>query len=215
MLDDMAKTDSAFYDGHRNWYVAGFLTAVILLAWSAIVAHHWTIGGWDLRLFRDINNWPDKWHGLFKALSIVKSSLWIGVAAVAIACLLRFWRLAWRLSAAIVSSYVVGWLLKHYIARPRPFLQLGHVHVRWIDSGTSFPSGHVMLITVVMLCVLPYLPKWLRWIVPLVILLVALSRIYLGLHTPVDVIGGFAVGLGVVSFIRIMPQSVKVVLRLD
>ena len=211
----MTKTDNAFYDGHRNWYIAGFLTAVVLLGWSALVAHHWTISGWDLRIFRHINNWPDSWRTTFKALSVVRSSLWLGVIAVVGACLFRFWRLAWRLAVAIIASYAVGFLLKHYIAKPRPFLQLGAVHQRWTDSGTSFPSGHVMLATVVMLCILPYLPKWLKWLVPVVILAVALSRIYLGLHTPIDVIGGFAVGLGVVSFIRILPQSIKVALRLD
>jgi membrane-associated phospholipid phosphatase len=43
---------------------------------------------------------------------------------------------------------------------------------------------------------------------------VGLSRVYLGVHTPLDVAAGFAVGVGVVCFWRILPTSLKKLLHL-
>lgn len=209
------KPDTAPYKGHRGWYIGSFIFAVLLLAVTAAIAHRRTITGWELTLFRDINDWPNKWTAFFKVASIAKESLWFGAAAVVLAFLLKMYRLSWRLAAEIVAGFAVAEFFKIVIDRPRPFALLPHVHQRWFDSGSGFPSGHATIITIIMLTLIPYLPKMWRWIVPVPIVLVALSRVYLGVHAPLDVIGGFAVGLGVVSFVRIMPQSLKVLLRLD
>jgi membrane-associated phospholipid phosphatase len=62
----------------------------------------------------------------------------------------------------------------------------------------------------------PYLPKMWRWIVPVAgIGAVAWSRMYLGLHAPLDIVGGFAIGMGVVAFIRVLPSKVSHFLRLN
>ena len=211
----VAETDTENYNGRQWWYVAGFVIALVLLVWGAMVAHTHKMAGWEVTLFRRINDWPNSWHVFFKVCSIAHNSLVIGALAVVLTFLLRQWRLTYRMSVAIITGYVIAALLKHEIARPRPFLLLHNVHLRWTDSGTGFPSGHAMVITIVMLSILPYLSKWWRWTVPVVIALVMISRVYLGLHAPLDVIGGFAVGLLVVSFMRILPQAIKEPLHLD
>lgn len=88
--------------------------------------------------------------------------------------------------------------------------------MRWADSGAGFPSGHVMVVTIILLTFMPYLPKMWRWILPIVgITAVSWSRMYLGLHAPLDIIGGFAIGVGVVTFVKILPKSVGNFLRLS
>jgi undecaprenyl-diphosphatase len=208
------KHEAAPY-GHNNWYIAGFIVSVVLFAATALLAHHHTISGVELKVFRHINDLSNKLTWPMKIATIAPDSEVFAAAAVVLAFLFRFYRLSWRLAVELVAGYVSAEAAKILVGRKRPFELLSNVHLRSMDTGNGFPSGHTMAITIIMFTLLPYLPKMWRWIVPVPIILVGFARVYLGVHAPLDIVGGFAVGLGVVSFVRILPQSLKVALRLD
>ena len=103
--------------------------------------------------------------------------------------------------AATMVSFVTAVILKAAIARPRPPAEL----VRVIEEadGYSFPSGHVMhyvvflgtLAFVLSTSVKPGVNRWLiQGAVLAVLMVIGLSRVYLGVHWPSDVLGGYAVG---------------------
>jgi len=60
------------------------------------------------------------------------------------------------------------------------------------------------------LTLIGYLPRRYRWVVPSAIIGVAISRIYLGVHAPLDIIGGFAIGWFCAEIVRfVIPGDMR------
>jgi membrane-associated phospholipid phosphatase len=210
----MALHVTQMTDDHRNRYFVALGAAIVALGLLILLVREHTLTGFELSFFRSINNLPDSWHTMVEIIS--EGGLFLGAGiAVVLACLRRF-KLAWRLVASMGSAYIAAKIVKTLIDRPRPEGMLGHLNLRVAESGAGFPSAHATIITVTLLTLFPYLPRKWRWvIVPIGIALVSLSRLYLGVHSPYDVLGGIALGVIIVSIIRILPRSIKVFCRLD
>lgn len=100
---------------------------------------------------------------------------------------------------AIASGITISFLLKSGFDRPRPDL----VPHGSIVYTSSFPSGHSMMSAVVYLTLGTLLARiqarrrikaYLLFLAALVTVAVGVSRIYLGVHWPSDVLAGWAAG---------------------
>jgi undecaprenyl-diphosphatase len=104
------------------------------------------------------------------------------------------------LLAASAGGILLNELLKGLFARPRPDLALRLTDVR----SLSFPSGHAMQSAIIYLTLAAFLARFVQaralkvYFVAfafLLSLLVGLSRVYLGVHYPSDVLAGWCAGL--------------------
>lgn len=123
-------------------------------------------------------------------------------SAVAVLLIMGFKRLGFLLLGNGLVAYFVASVSKELIARPRPPILWESIIAReWGMISYGYPSGHSALIAAMVLTLWPYVKKPYRpWLVVLVVL-VASSRIILGVHQPLDVVGGVLIGVlvGMVS----------------
>lgn len=197
------------------WVV--FLVGLVLLIISMVVAKGNTLTGWQASIFHAINNGP---AGLRSPALVITEALGAAypiILCVLIPLLLKKYRLSWRFFFTTGGAIVAGFAVKYVVNEPRPTAMLhGHnLHVRAIETGPGFPSGHMLAATALALTLWFILPRAWRWVSALWILLVAWSRIYLGVHTPADIVAGFAIGLMAVCFVRLLPSKIAKPLRLD
>jgi membrane-associated phospholipid phosphatase len=138
-------------------------------------------------------------HGISWIGFTPQVDVFIGVVLLA----MYFTGLRWEaVSAAFaVCGILLGLLIKLIVFRPRPSADLVHVF-RELPSA-AFPSGHVLMSTVFIgfLAFLAYTilkSSWARGLLVtafgILILLMGMSRIYLGQHWFSDVMGAYLLG---------------------
>lgn len=109
-----------------------------------------------------------------------------------------------RLGVYLLLSATANAQFKEIFATPRPFVLAPEVARGEMAVGTapgaSFPSGHAqMSATFWGYLALQVRRPWFWLLALLLIALVSLSRVYLGVHFPVDIWGGLAIAVGVLA----------------
>jgi undecaprenyl-diphosphatase len=211
------------FDALRNrwrWFpeleVLLALLAVVGTAWLFVQLADEVVEGdtqgfdeWVISALRDPEN-PrlprgPKWvHEVGRDITAIGGAtvvtLVVGSAAVYL-FLRRKSHAAWLMLLAVVSGVIVSTVLKNLIGRERPSVGSDLTTV----ITYSFPSGHSMLSAVAYLALGTMLARtesqrtvriFFMTIAVLTTLLVGISRVYLGVHYPSDVLGGWTAGLG-------------------
>jgi membrane-associated phospholipid phosphatase len=208
-----AKTSIA----HSYLFLLVVTGAFAITAISLSFAAHWIspFPG-DLKLTLLFQSYHGRW-----LLSFMKWVSYLGggwqSALLAIACcLILFCRLGTFkavLGLAAWFSTALSSVFKLMVGSPRPSDSL--VHVLAVEQSNGFPSGHAFyamaFLGLLVYFVLsrihqPVLRSFLSVILVVLIISIGASRVYLGVHWPSDVLGGYlcgAVSLGICIYIDI------------
>ena len=180
----------------RKGEIAAVIGGALLLAgsWVVVAATH-QVPHWESRVFEAVNDLPDfLWRPLWAPMQV--GSFVGSLVVVALTGLIsRNVRLT---LAALVASQLAFWLskaVKTTVSRGRPEALLANVHLREHAHGLGYVSGHTAVAFALAAVLVPSLPRGWQPVAWVIAALVALARVYAGVHLPLDVVGGAGLGL--------------------
>jgi membrane-associated phospholipid phosphatase len=154
----------------------------------------------DVRLYRQLNGGGGRSADALLSAITELGSMWASVGAGATLALRGRRRAAVDAVGAASAMWLAGQILKKAIGRPRPYASLSGIRLLiGKPAGTSWPSSHPAVLLAFTTVAARDLGASDPVKVGVIALagLVALSRVYLGVHFPSDVAGGLLVGRGV------------------
>ncbi|VAX76950.1 Putative undecaprenyl-diphosphatase YbjG [Serratia symbiotica] len=96
---------------------------------------------------------------------------------------------------ALLLSMLVSAVIRKLLPHDRPFVaRIGHLFLAH-EPDSSFPSNHGTAIFTFGLAFLFWYRIWLGGLLMIVAMGIAWSRIYLGIHWPLDMVSSFLIGL--------------------
>jgi undecaprenyl-diphosphatase len=173
----------------------------VLFGISALVLKAGALG-WDESLFRILNDVPAALASVLTPLSYLCRPVGIVVVVVVtVVYVVARNRSIMPVAAGAVAAgaaWALANLAKAIADRPRPYdVVAGAVLRQQPAHGTSFPSSHTAVTAAVVIALLPFLPRALAGVAIAYAVLVGWSRIYLGVHYPLDILGGAGIGIAV------------------
>jgi membrane-associated phospholipid phosphatase len=151
---------------------------------------------WGLNFIRQIQS-----HANPPLTGFMLGITWLGSTTAYLLLLpLIYWcideKRGFKLGLAILISAWLNLSFKYLLNQPRPFFPGYDPSVGMIPERLGgFPSGHAQNALVMWIIIASWTKrKWPFIAASLIVLLVSFSRIYLGVHFPTDILGGWALG---------------------
>ena len=207
-----ASRPELFLPRHPGDAVRLVLGLALFLTATAMV-HRDRVGTFETNVFRLVNDLPD-WLYLVDAGYLRIPVLWTVMqagslvavpVAAALAAAARRFRLAANLALAGAGVWLLAKAIKQVIARGRPPTLLGEVHLLGSPAhGLGYVSGHAAVAVALSSVASPYLGRRARRLAWAVAFGVCLSRVFVGAHLPLDVVGGAALGWAVAALVHLV-----------
>jgi membrane-associated phospholipid phosphatase len=173
------------------------VSGLAVLAGAGLVASNGRVGSIERWAFHAINGLPDWLYRpvwIFQQLGNIVVALLVGLFVAAV---LRRPKLAVAAVLAVGAKLSLEQVVKSVVERTRPGSSVGDAILRGQVSanGLSFVSGHAVIAVAMATALSAVLPRRWRKVVWALVVLNGLTRIYVGAHNPLDIVGGAGLGL--------------------
>ncbi len=193
-MKNSKKNHTRFRLFHKVNPTLQLVLAIGLFVVAVLASRSKDVGDWEISLFRFFYGLPDFLQPFFFVVTQL-GSIWILGLLFILFLALKKHQIVLRLMLTGLLAYLISGFAKDIWGRIRPQdLLLDVVNLDYIVRGPGFPSGHMALATALALTLGWYLKGKYYWLVVAWIGLVGISRMYLGIHFPLDILGGFAIG---------------------
>jgi len=190
--------------GAGKWPWVAIAVGLVGLAVTTVAASTGSPSSAEVAVFRWFNDPPRVLGGVTALINPVLRPVGLTVFIVVVVVLLFvsrrdvFWALITHAAGAGILAYLMANALKGVVDRGRPPAYLSDVLVHGYPTdprGSGYPSSHTAVAIAVVVGAWPWLN--LPWKIGGVATAaaIALNRMYVGAHFPLDVVGGIAVGL--------------------
>jgi membrane-associated phospholipid phosphatase/predicted Ser/Thr protein kinase len=184
--------------------VVRLVTALAVLLVSIKLLNRNHIDELEIDAFRLVNDLPSVLYRPVWLVMQLGNVLVVPVVA-GVAAFTRRFRLAVNLVVAGFGCYFLARLVKNLVHRGRPSQYLPVINLHGpAASGLGYVSGHAAVAVALASVASPYLSRRARRVAWTLAVAVCLSRVYVGVHWPLDVIGGAAVGFAVGAAVHLI-----------
>lgn len=197
---------------YGKWVICGigiviFITMVVLLLTGNVTSL-------DNSIYNTIiSSKSDAMTMFMTIITMMCDTEFIIVATLLLVLLIKNKKMGGMIASNVVLCSIINTIIKHIFLRPRP------VGIKLIEQGGySFPSGHSMMAVAFygLLIYIIWNTKWRNvWkiftttLLVILILLIGISRIYVGVHFASDVIAGLSISLSyLIIFIELLYKRV-------
>src|SRR4051794_37482747 len=177
------------------------LLGLAILGIGFLIAQRGQLSVFERDVFRIVNDLPEIVFPIVWAVMQLGNVLAVPVIA-AIAALTGRFRMARDMLVAGLLAYLAADLVKSVVGRERP---AGLVDANLLDgnvSGIGFISGHAAVAAALATAAVPYLSRRGRRVAWALAWSVAIARVYVGAHLPLDIVCGAAVGWAIGSLVH-------------
>lgn len=187
-----------FIKKYAKWFIVAILLFIFVFITHELLKDE--LKDFDTAIYNFIISFKHPFiTNMFKAITFLASPLFLIILSIILFFIFKNKKYGLLSLINLIIVTLVNQILKFIFVRPRPF--------EWMlieETGYSFPSGHAMvsmgfygmLIFLIWQTNITKTKKKIWTIIlTIIILLIGISRMYLGVHYASDIIGGFTLSL--------------------